>query len=88
MSFDCSITIPHGMSIAHTMSLNQNIKKKLFYNYTSWYEHSSYYELESKYQKNHKRIGCKKIIILEWFNSARKYIRIILGPKIFQPDLT
>ena len=27
MSFDCSITIPHGMSIAHTMSLNQNIKK-------------------------------------------------------------
>ena len=24
---NCSITIPHGMSIAHTMSLNQNIKK-------------------------------------------------------------
>ena len=64
MSFDCSITIPHGMSIAHTMSLNQNIKKII------------------------KELVAKKIIILEWFNSARKYIGIILGPKIFQPDLT
>ena len=61
MSFDCSITIPHGMSIAHTMSLNQNIKKII------------------------KELVAKKIIILEWSNSARKYIRIILGPKFFDP---